>query len=128
MPWGISTKFMWLKLKEWADQYGDVYQIYMMGINFIVVSDEELAKTLLVNMGNINSDRPKIQSLFDSKSDYGSKLYLPLMGRNGMVVERLGSHGADCLQMTGPVKRSSLPRTSPKQRSISTTESWSSRP
>lgn len=82
MPWGISTQFMWLKLKEWADLYGDVYQMTLMGADFIVISDEELARTLLVNMGNINSDRPKIQSLFDSKSEHGSKLYLPLMGRN----------------------------------------------
>lgn len=81
----LPVKFMWLKFKEWADIYGKesgFYMTSMLGVKFIVVSDEKVAEELLVKRGRYNSDRPAIRSLFDSKSTHGSMEYLPLMGKN----------------------------------------------
>lgn len=82
----LPIDFMWIKLKEWADQYAvdGFYRTSMLGANFLVVSDEKIAEELLVKRAKNNSDRPVIRSLFDSKSTYGSMEYLPLMGKNGM--------------------------------------------
>jgi hypothetical protein len=80
----LPINFMWLKFKEWADQHAvhGLYRTTMLGHNFIVVTDEKVAEDLLIRRGKINSDRPVIRSLFDSKSSDGSMEYLPLMGRN----------------------------------------------
>lgn len=88
LPWigrvhDVPIKFMWLKFKEWADIYGPMYHVRMLGTNYIVVSDETMAEELLVKRARINSDRPQIRSLYDSKSTNGSMEYLPLMGKNG---------------------------------------------
>ena len=73
----LPIMFMWLKFKEWADIYGPMYKTNMLGVDFIIVSDEKIAEDLLVKRAKTNSDRPKVPSLFDSKHDY-----LPLMGKN----------------------------------------------
>ncbi|KAB5584739.1 cytochrome P450 [Coniochaeta sp. 2T2.1] len=80
----LPIEFMWIKLKEWADQYAvdGFYRTSMLGANFLVVSDEKVAEELLVKKAKYNSDRPVIRSLFDSKSTFGSMEYLPLMGKN----------------------------------------------
>ncbi|KAL7625940.1 hypothetical protein AAE478_002709 [Parahypoxylon ruwenzoriense] len=81
----LPIKFMWLKFKEWADQYSGTNGFYfteMLGAKFLVVTDEKVAEELLVKRAKYNSDRPMIKSLFDSKSTGGSMEYLPLMGRN----------------------------------------------
>jgi hypothetical protein len=87
VPWvgrihDLPINFMWLKLKEWADEYGPVYRTKMLGVNFLVVSDETIAEEILVKRAKQYSDRPLIRSLVDSKSTYGSMEYLPLMGKN----------------------------------------------
>jgi len=80
----LPIQLMWLKFKEWADLYATngLYRTTMLGHNFIVITDEKVAEDLLVRRAKINSDRPVIRSLFDSKSSEGSMEYLPLMGRN----------------------------------------------
>lgn len=81
----LPINFMWLKFKEWADQYSGTNGFYfteMLGAKFLVVTDEKIAEELLVKRAKYNSDRPMVRSLFDSKSTYGSMEYLPLMGRN----------------------------------------------
>jgi len=78
----LPINFMWLKFKEWADVYGPIYRTEMLGAKFIIVSDEKIAEELLVKRAKINSDRPAVRSLFDSKSTHGSMEYLPLMGKN----------------------------------------------
>lgn len=78
----LPIEYMWLKFKEWADEYGPIYRTRMLSTPFIVISDENIAEELLVRRAKINSDRPGVKSLFDSKSTYGSTEYLPLMGRN----------------------------------------------
>lgn len=80
----LPIEFMWLKFKEWADKYGacGLYRTEMLGAKFIIITSEKVAEDLLVKRAKYNSDRPVIQSLFDSKSSNGSMEYLPLMGRN----------------------------------------------
>jgi hypothetical protein len=78
----LPIQYMWLKFKEWADVYGPIYKTEMLGAKFIIVSDEKVAEELLVKRAKTNSDRPAVQSLFDSKSTHGSMEYLPLMGKN----------------------------------------------
>lgn len=80
----LPIQHMWLKFKAWSDQYGPqgFYRTTMLGANFIVVTDEKVAEDLLMRRAKINSDRPAIRSLLDSKSTAGSMAYLPLMGRN----------------------------------------------
>ena len=78
----LPVKYMWLKLKEWADIYGPIYYTSMFGSVFIVVSDESVAEELLVKRARYNSDRPMMRSVTDSKSTEGGMEYLPLMGKN----------------------------------------------
>lgn len=54
----------------------------MLGAKFVIVTDEGIAEELLVKRAKINSDRPAVRSLYDSKSTDGSMEYLPLMGKN----------------------------------------------
>ncbi|QIW95017.1 hypothetical protein AMS68_000535 [Peltaster fructicola] len=87
LPWlgrihDLPTHSMWLKFKEWADIYGPLYRTQMLGDGFVVITDEQIAKELLVKRSKIYSDRPSVTSLFDSKSTEGSMEYLPMMGRN----------------------------------------------
>ncbi|KAI0004845.1 cytochrome P450 [Xylariaceae sp. FL0662B] len=81
----LPVNYMWLKFKEWADQYSGANGFYfteMLGARFLVITDEKIAEELLVKRAKHNSDRPLVRSLFDSKSTHGSMEYLPLMGRN----------------------------------------------
>lgn len=78
----LPVQYMWHKFKEWADEYGPIYYTSMFGAEFIIVSDEEIAEELLVKRAKYNSDRPRMQSVTDSKSSEGGMEYLPLMGKN----------------------------------------------
>ncbi|KAI2640356.1 cytochrome P450 [Hypomontagnella submonticulosa] len=70
---------MWKKFKEWADIYGPIYRTSMLGQQFIIVSDENIAQELLVKRGHIYSGRPQIRALFDHKTGPG---YMALMDRH----------------------------------------------
>lgn len=78
----MPIKHMWKKFKSFADEHGPIYYTEMLGMKFIVISDEKIAEDLLVKKAKYNSDRPAVPSLFDSKSTHGSMEYLPLMGHN----------------------------------------------
>ena len=78
VPWigrihDLPIQYMWLKFKEWSDVYGPIYRTKMLGVNFIIVSDEAIAEEILVKRAKVYSDRPQIRSLFDSKSTYGDR-------------------------------------------------------
>jgi Cytochrome P450 len=81
----LPREYMWVKLKEWADEYGPIYFTSMLGTKLLVLSDEKVVEDLLVKRGKIYSDRPAMQSLVDSKSTHGTMEYLPLMGKNRML-------------------------------------------
>lgn len=72
---------MWLKLKEWADIYGPIYQTKMLNQDFIILSDEKIAEELLVKRGHIYSGRPQIRSLYRHKE---GPAYVALMDRHSM--------------------------------------------
>ncbi|OHF01770.1 cytochrome P450 [Colletotrichum orchidophilum] len=58
---------MWLKLKEWADEFGPIYQTSMLGQKFVIISDEGMAQDLLIKDGNKFAGRPQIRALIDHK-------------------------------------------------------------
>lgn len=70
----------WLKFKEWADQYGPIYETSMMGQKFIIISDEDMATDLMVKKGNSFSGRAQIRALIDHKK---GPTYVALQDRNG---------------------------------------------
>lgn len=76
---------MWKKFKEWADIYGPIYRTSMLGQQFIIVSDENIAQELLVKRGHIYSGRPQIRALFDHKTGPG---YVALMDRTGKLYKQ----------------------------------------
>ena len=56
----IPAKHSWLKFKEWADQYGPIYRLNVMGRNVVVVSTEKIANDLLRERGNLYSSREQL--------------------------------------------------------------------
>ncbi|ORY65762.1 cytochrome P450 [Pseudomassariella vexata] len=70
---------MWKTFKQWADIHGPIYRTSMLGQQFIVISDEDIAQELLVKRGHIYSGRPQIRALFDHKTGPG---YVALMDRH----------------------------------------------
>jgi Cytochrome P450 len=66
----------WKKLKEWADEYGPIYQISALGKTFVVLGSEEVANDLLRTRGGIYSDRHYITVLRD-------EIHLPVIKYGG---------------------------------------------
>lgn len=71
---------LWLKFKEWADQYGPIYYLRIADQRFIIVTDQQIADELLNKRGNIYSGRPQIRSLINHKQ---GPAYSALMDRHG---------------------------------------------
>ncbi|KAJ3472239.1 hypothetical protein NLG97_g11161 [Lecanicillium saksenae] len=71
---------LWLKFKEWADMYGSIYETSMMGLRFIVVTDESIAQELLIKKGNSFSGRTQIRALLDHRD---GPVYVALQDRHG---------------------------------------------
>lgn len=71
---------MWLKFKEWADEFGPIYQTSMMGQKFVIISQEKMAQELLVKNGNNFAGRPQIRALINHKA---GPVYSALMDRHG---------------------------------------------
>ena len=84
----LPIQYMWLKFKEWSDKYGPIYYTEMLGAKFVIISDESIAEELLVKRARVNSDRPMMRSVTDSKSTEGGMEYLPLMGRNSELKQQ----------------------------------------
>lgn len=71
---------LWLKFTEWANIHGPIYQTRALNQPFIIVTDEEIARELLVKRGHIYSGRPQIRSLIKHKE---GPAYSALMDRHG---------------------------------------------
>ncbi|KAK3689321.1 cytochrome P450 [Podospora appendiculata] len=83
---------LWLKFKEWADEFGPIYQTRALTANFIIVSDEKIAEELLVKRGHIYSGRPQIRSLIKHKD---GPAYSALMDRHDTwKTQRKWAHAA----------------------------------
>jgi hypothetical protein len=78
----LPRRSMWLKLKEWGDQYGPIYQTSMMGQKIIVVSDEDTANELLIKRGNSFSGRAQIRAIINHKE---GPVYVALQDRHGKI-------------------------------------------
>ncbi|KEZ39888.1 Cytochrome P450 [Scedosporium apiospermum] len=72
---------LWLKFKEWADEFGPIYQTSMLGQKFVIISDEQMATELLVKKGNNFAGRPQIRALINHKA---GPVYSALMDRHDM--------------------------------------------
>lgn len=71
---------LWLKFKEWADEYGPIYYTRALNQAFVIISDEKIAEELLVKRGHIYSGRAQIRSLIRHKE---GPAYFALMDRHG---------------------------------------------
>ncbi|SPO06029.1 related to cytochrome p450 [Cephalotrichum gorgonifer] len=70
---------LWLKFKEWADEFGPIYQTSMLGQKFVIISDEKIAQDLLIKNGNNFAGRPQIRALINHKA---GPVYSALMDRH----------------------------------------------
>lgn len=77
---------MWKKFKEWADEFGPIYQTSMLGQKFVIISEEKIARDLLVKKGNKYAGRPQIRALINHKA---GPVYSALMDRHGMLESKL---------------------------------------
>ncbi|MBE3045397.1 cytochrome P450 [Candidatus Bathyarchaeota archaeon] len=78
---------LWLKFKEWADEFGPIYQTSMLGQKFVIISQEKIAQELLIKQGNNFAGRPQIRALIRHKE---GMVYSALMDRHGK--ESPGEH------------------------------------
>ncbi|KAA8627839.1 hypothetical protein SMACR_07502 [Sordaria macrospora] len=83
---------LWLKFKEWADEFGPIYTTSVPDATFIILSDEKIAEELLVKRGHIYSGRPQIRSLIGHKEGV---VYSALMDRHDTwKLQRKWAHAA----------------------------------
>ena len=71
---------LWLKFKEWADEFGPIYETSALGQKFVIISQEKLAQELLVKNGNNFAGRAQIRALINHKA---GPAYAALMDRHG---------------------------------------------
>jgi cytochrome P450 len=64
-------------MKEWADQYGPIYKLNIMGGTHIVLSTETAANDLLAMKGSIYSDRPHMTMAYELVSRSGNLATTP---------------------------------------------------
>jgi hypothetical protein len=76
----LPRKSTWLKFHEWAKIYGPIYQTSMMGQKFVIISDEDIAKDLLLKKADQTSGRVQIRALLNHKED---PTYFALQDRQG---------------------------------------------
>ena len=76
----LPTKHPWLKFKDWADQYGPIFRLDVMGRNLVVVSTEKIANDLLRERGNLYSSREQLPMAAQLMSRNLRPLLLPYGG------------------------------------------------
>ncbi|KAJ7581367.1 cytochrome P450 [Mycena floridula] len=65
----IPLEHTWLTLSQWANKYGDLMHLQMMGKTMVVISSSQIATELLDKRSAIYSDRPSLTMA--SLSGYG---------------------------------------------------------
>ncbi|KAH6718400.1 cytochrome P450 [Leptodontidium sp. MPI-SDFR-AT-0119] len=73
----IPPAHSWLKFKEWADKYGPLFRLKLMGRNMIVVSTEKIANDLLRERGTIYSSREQLPMAAQLMSQNLRLLFIP---------------------------------------------------
>ncbi|KAJ5233208.1 uncharacterized protein N7469_004974 [Penicillium citrinum] len=74
----IPKVHSWLRFKEWADEYGPIFQLNIASRKHVVVSQEKIANDLLRERGSIYSSREYLPfaSGYEPVQDYESKRLL----------------------------------------------------
>ena len=70
----------WLHFKAWADQYGPIFGLNLMGRKVVVVSTEKIANELLRERGNLYSSREQLPMAAQLVSQNLRPLFLPYGG------------------------------------------------
>lgn len=78
----LPEKCMWVKIHEWAKEYGPIYQTEIFGETHVWITSEKVANDVLSKKASIYSDRPMIPNLPDNRT---SGEYLALLGRTGKI-------------------------------------------
>ena len=74
--------YPWTQLKRWADQYGPVYQLQVLGTTYVVLGTVKAANDLLRARGSLYSDRHYIAVL-------RNQIHLPTIGYGGEQFEHI---------------------------------------
>ncbi|KAF8184805.1 cytochrome P450 [Pholiota molesta] len=56
----LTAKELWLPAQKWAQQYGDVVYLHVLGIGLVFLNSPEAATDLLDKRGGIYSDKPAL--------------------------------------------------------------------
>ena len=77
----IPKSQSWLAFKSWADSYGPLFKLSMIGRNIIVVSSEKVANDLLRERGTLYSSREQLPMAAQLMSRNLRPLFLPYGGK-----------------------------------------------
>jgi hypothetical protein len=77
----LPANNIYLKLYEWSKEYGPIYQVNLVGTNYVWLSSHKVADDLLAKRSIIYSGRPRMATREDNRT---SMHYVPLMAYNGM--------------------------------------------
>ncbi|PCH34884.1 cytochrome P450 [Wolfiporia cocos MD-104 SS10] len=61
----VPQDYPWLTYSEWANIYGDIIHLDVLGKSLIIINSEEIAKDLLDKRSAKYSDRPRLVTGFD---------------------------------------------------------------
>jgi cytochrome P450 len=76
----IPTSHSWFQFKRWADKYGPVFRLKVMGRNMVVVSTEKVANDLLRERGTLYSSREQLPMAAQLVSRNLRPLFIPYGG------------------------------------------------
>jgi hypothetical protein len=85
----IPPYHSWLKFKEWADTYGPVFRLNLMGRQHVVLSTEKIANDLLRERGSYYSSREFLPMASGIVSGEMRPLLLPYNGKAQQLVIEL---------------------------------------
>jgi hypothetical protein len=74
----FPTTFGYHKFTEWAQTYGPIFQVNLLGAQHVVISDMEIANDLLALRGAHYSDRPRNVMLHELITHEGNLGTTPL--------------------------------------------------
>ncbi|GAB1213345.1 hypothetical protein ATERTT37_002494 [Aspergillus terreus] len=77
----IPKVHSWLRFKEWADEYGPIFQLNIAGRKHVVISQEKIANDLLRERGSLYSSREYLPFASGLLSDNLRPLLLPYNDR-----------------------------------------------
>jgi hypothetical protein len=129
----LPSKDIYLKLYEWSKKYGPIYQVDLVGTNYIWLCSHKVADDLLGKRSTIYSGRPRMATGEDNRI---SMHYIPLMAYNGTnhspnfpslplrSLALLNEKGTDDYQRGINFIRKLTQSTKEHLKQISTQESW----